>query len=80
MLPERSHYFDIGIEQKPIPGITLGLDAYYKIATDLVDDGQFGQPDERKLASMSKGSGDQIVVAAEALVERSLGKVRPIGD
>jgi outer membrane receptor protein involved in Fe transport len=43
VLPERSHYFDIGMEQKLVPGITLGLDAYYKIATDLIDDGQFGQ-------------------------------------
>ena len=41
--PERSHYFDIGVDQKVIPGLTIGLDAYYKIATDLIDDGQFGQ-------------------------------------
>jgi hypothetical protein len=41
--PERSHYFDIGIDQKLLPGLTFGLDAYYKIATDLIDDGQFGQ-------------------------------------
>jgi outer membrane receptor protein involved in Fe transport len=41
--PERSHYFDVGIDQKIFPGLTLGLDAYYKIATDLIDDGQFGQ-------------------------------------
>jgi opacity protein-like surface antigen len=53
-LPERSHYFDTGIDQKIIFGCTtsgvkdcttldLGLDAYYKIATDLIDNGQFGQ-------------------------------------
>jgi outer membrane receptor protein involved in Fe transport len=41
--PERSHYFDIGFDQKLAPGLTFGLDAYYKIATDLIDDGQFGQ-------------------------------------
>src|SRR3984957_19392551 len=41
--PERSHYFDVGIDQKVLPGLTLGLDGYYKIATDLIDDGQFGQ-------------------------------------
>jgi outer membrane receptor protein involved in Fe transport len=41
--PERSHYFDIGVDQKLLPGLTVGLDAYYKIATDLIDDGQFGQ-------------------------------------
>ena len=43
VLPERSHYFDAGIEQRLLPGLTFGLDAYYKIATDLIDDGQFGQ-------------------------------------
>jgi len=43
VLPERSHYFDIGWDQKVLPGLTVGVDAYYKIATDLIDDGQFGQ-------------------------------------
>jgi outer membrane receptor protein involved in Fe transport len=43
VLPERSHYFDIGVDQKLFTGLTVGLDAYYKIATDLLDDGQFGQ-------------------------------------
>jgi outer membrane receptor protein involved in Fe transport len=41
--PERSHYFDVGVDQRILPGLTFGLDAYYKIATDLIDDGQFGQ-------------------------------------
>jgi outer membrane receptor protein involved in Fe transport len=43
VLPERSHYFDVGVDQKFLPGLTVGADAYYKIATDLIDDGQFGQ-------------------------------------
>jgi outer membrane receptor protein involved in Fe transport len=42
-LPERSHYFDVGVDQKVFPGLTVGLDGYYKIATDQIDDGQFGQ-------------------------------------
>jgi outer membrane receptor protein involved in Fe transport len=41
-LPERSHYFDAGIVQKITPHFEVGLDAYYKIATDLLDDGTFG--------------------------------------
>jgi outer membrane receptor protein involved in Fe transport len=41
--PERSHYFDIGVDQTVLPGLTFGFDAYYKRATDLIDDGQFGQ-------------------------------------
>ncbi|HEV3423441.1 MAG TPA: TonB-dependent receptor [Paraburkholderia sp.] len=40
--PERSHYFDIGVTQRLTPALTVGLDAYYKIATDLLDEGQFG--------------------------------------
>jgi len=54
LLPERSHYFDAGIDQKILLGcysaqsktcttLDLGLDAYYKIARDLLDNGQFGQ-------------------------------------
>jgi outer membrane receptor protein involved in Fe transport len=44
LLPERSHVFDVGVVQKiyPIPGLEVGVDGYYKIARDLLDDGQFG--------------------------------------
>jgi outer membrane receptor protein involved in Fe transport len=44
VLPERSHVFDIGVVQKidPVPGLEVGVDAYYKKARDLLDDGQFG--------------------------------------
>ncbi|MGO9808801.1 MAG: TonB-dependent receptor [Rhodomicrobium sp.] len=41
--PERSNYYDVGIDQKVLPGLNVGLDAYYKDAKDLLDDGQFGQ-------------------------------------
>ncbi|KVF72480.1 TonB-dependent receptor [Burkholderia sp. FL-7-2-10-S1-D7] len=40
--PERSHYFDIGITQRLTPALTVGLDAYYKKVSDLLDEGQFG--------------------------------------
>jgi outer membrane receptor protein involved in Fe transport len=54
VLPERSHYFDAGIDQnipfgcskpaaKDCTDLDLGIDAYYKIATDLIDNGVFGQ-------------------------------------
>jgi outer membrane receptor protein involved in Fe transport len=54
VLPERSHYFDAGVVQKipfgcygPTPrdcsNLEVGLDAYYKLARDLIDNGQFGQ-------------------------------------
>jgi outer membrane receptor protein involved in Fe transport len=53
VLPERSHYFDAGVDQKikfgcasggkDCSSLDLGVDAYYKIATDLIDNGLFGQ-------------------------------------
>jgi outer membrane receptor protein involved in Fe transport len=44
VLPERAHVFDVGVVQKilPIPGLEVGVDGYYKIARNLLDDGQFG--------------------------------------
>ncbi len=41
--PERSHYFDVGVDQNVLPGLDIGVDAYYKMAKDMIDDGQFGQ-------------------------------------
>jgi len=41
---ERDHYFDIGGSQIVLPGLKVGVDAYYKIATNLLDEGQFGAP------------------------------------
>ncbi len=40
---ERAHYFDAGITQKLLPGLQVGLDGYYKIAHNQLDDGFFGQ-------------------------------------
>jgi outer membrane receptor protein involved in Fe transport len=44
ILPERADYFDIGVDHLFPPGIKLGLDAFYKNAHDLIDEGQFGAP------------------------------------
>jgi outer membrane receptor protein involved in Fe transport len=41
---ERSNYFDVGISQIMVPGLTVGVDAYYKISNNLIDEGQFGAP------------------------------------
>jgi outer membrane receptor protein involved in Fe transport len=41
---ERDHYFDVGGSQIILPGLKAGIDAYYKIASDLLDEGQFGAP------------------------------------
>ncbi|HEX3716894.1 MAG TPA: TonB-dependent receptor [Verrucomicrobiae bacterium] len=40
---ERANYYDIGISHEVIPGLTLGLDGYYKTAQNQLDDGFFGQ-------------------------------------
>src|SRR4029079_663940 len=41
---ERAHYFEAGFEVRPKPGLKFGFDAYYKIAENLLDEGQFGAP------------------------------------
>ncbi len=41
--PERATYFDLGVDRTLLPGLTAGLDLYYKRSTDTLDDGQFGQ-------------------------------------
>jgi len=40
---ERANYFDVGISQKVLPGLQVGLDGYYKAAREQLDDGLFGQ-------------------------------------
>jgi outer membrane receptor protein involved in Fe transport len=40
--PERSHNFDAGITQKIGDHWEVGLDGYYKLVHDLLDEGQFG--------------------------------------
>ncbi len=41
--PERSNYFSAGISQRITPQLTLGTNAWYKQATDMLDLGQFGR-------------------------------------
>jgi len=45
VLPERSQVFDVGATQDFdgfLSGLQVGVDGYYKIAKDLLDEGQFG--------------------------------------
>lgn len=39
---EREHYFDAGVEERFNGGFKIGLDAYYKLKRNLLDEGQFG--------------------------------------
>ena len=42
---EHAQYLDIGVSQQNIvPGLTVGIDLYYKYARNLLDEGQFGAP------------------------------------
>jgi outer membrane receptor protein involved in Fe transport len=41
---ERADYFDVGISQQILPGLKVGIDAYYKHSHNLIDEGQFGAP------------------------------------
>ena len=40
---ERANYFDAGAQEK-FGAVTLGIDSYYKISRNLIDEGQFGAP------------------------------------
>src|SRR5580698_9722177 len=64
--PERSNVFDVGVVQKiyAIPGLELGIDGYYKTATDLLDDGQFGAA--YVLTAFNYASGKNIGVELKA--------------
>jgi outer membrane receptor protein involved in Fe transport len=57
-LPERAHYFDGGFTQVLAPGLEMGIDAYYKIAKDLIDDGQFGQAYVLTAFNYAKGENE----------------------
>jgi hypothetical protein len=43
-LAERANYTDIGVMQNVTQKFSVGLDTYYKLSTNLIDEGQFGAP------------------------------------
>ena len=55
---ERDHYFDAGIDQLILPGLRVGVDAYYKTARNLIDEGQFGAPIILSAFNYRKGQVD----------------------
>jgi outer membrane receptor for ferrienterochelin and colicin len=66
--PERSHVFDLGVDHHLSPWMTFGLDTYYKYATDLIDDGQFGQANT--LTAFNYAKGWNVGVEGKASYER----------
>lgn len=76
VLPERSHNFDAGVDQKIPFGcysttakdcttLDLGVDAYYKIARDLIDNGNFGQALVLNAFNYAKGINEGIEFSAK---------------
>jgi outer membrane receptor for ferrienterochelin and colicins len=43
-LAEHANYYDLGVQQKFTPELTVGIDTYYKQSVNLIDEGQFGAP------------------------------------
>lgn len=44
-LPERADYYDAGVSQKLFgSSLKVGLDSFYKLSKDMIDEGQFGAP------------------------------------
>jgi outer membrane receptor protein involved in Fe transport len=41
---EKANYYDLGVQQKVLGALTLGIDTYYKQSVNLIDEGQFGAP------------------------------------
>jgi outer membrane receptor protein involved in Fe transport len=75
VLPERSNYFDAGVDQgfkfgcasggKDCSSLDLGVDAYYKLATDLIDNGNFGQALVLSAFNYAKGINEGIEFKAK---------------
>ncbi len=65
VLPERSHYFDVGIDQRILPGLDFGIDTYYKVARDMIDDGQFGQAVVLTQFNWNRGYSEGVEVKAK---------------
>jgi outer membrane receptor protein involved in Fe transport len=76
VLPERSHYFDAGADRtfsfdcsspakKDCATLDLGVDAYYKIAKDLLDNGTFGQALVLTAFNYAKGINQGIEFSAK---------------
>jgi len=41
---ERADYYDLGVQQLVDGGFTFGLDGFYKLSHNMIDEGQFGAP------------------------------------
>jgi outer membrane receptor protein involved in Fe transport len=62
---ERADVYDIGVVQQVLPGLEVGIDGYYKRATNLIDDGQFGQAFVLTAFNYAKGENIGVELSAK---------------
>lgn len=76
VLPERSNVFDVGVDEKLTDALSFGLDAYYKQATNLIDDGQFGAANTLTAFNYAKGYNDGV----EGKIDYDTGRLHLYGN
>ncbi len=57
---EHDNYFDAGIDHVFLPGLHAGVDAYFKSARNLIDEGQFGAPIILTVFNYAKGQASGV--------------------
>ena len=60
MRAEHDNYFDAGIDHVFLPGLHAGVDAYFKSARNLIDEGQFGAPIILTVFNYAKGQASGV--------------------
>lgn len=62
--PERSHYFDIGVDHALTPNFRVGVDFYGKRARNLLDAGQFGPAQVLTVFNYDRGTNTGLELKA----------------
>ena len=57
---EHDNYYDLGVEHFFLPGLRAGVDAYFKSARNLIDEGQFGAPIILTVFNYAKGQASGV--------------------
>jgi TonB dependent receptor len=74
---ERADIYDVGVVQQVLPGLEVGVDAYYKKATNLIDDGQFGAA--YVLTAFNYAQGENVGVELSAKYKQGPWQKRVVG-
>jgi hypothetical protein len=65
--------------QQVLPGLEVGVDAYYKKATNLIDDGQFGAAYVLTAFNYAQGENVGVELSAELAVVDQVGGLLVVG-